>query len=48
MGAGLGSYAGDFATLSWEAVKHGLGGAAGMAVLTVAWALASPPGDTRS
>lgn len=45
LGAGVGSAAGDFAQLSWEAAKHGAGGAAGMAALTLAWAIASPPGE---
>lgn len=44
-GAGLSSYAGDFATLSWQAAAHGLAGALSMAILTVAWAIAAPPGE---
>lgn len=45
LGAGVASTAGDFAMLSWQAAAHGLAGAASMAVLTVAWAIAAPPGE---
>jgi hypothetical protein len=46
VGAGLGSYAGDFATLSLQACAHGLAAGASMALLSVLMRLAYPPEDT--